>query len=85
PEAIIPLTRAGDGSLGVRAGGGGQNAGASEGPRVYSTIEGGNTSTQAPSGCEQFGQQIGSFSEQKDRELMAQGMRPGGVGWNAVK
>ncbi|MCB4232043.1 phage tail tape measure protein, partial [Klebsiella pneumoniae] len=30
PEAIMPLTRAGDGSLGVRAVGGGQNAGASE-------------------------------------------------------
>jgi phage-related minor tail protein len=44
PEAIMPLTRAGDGSLGVRAVGGGQNAGASEGPKVYITIEGGNTS-----------------------------------------
>ncbi|RMA02343.1 phage tail tape measure protein, partial [Klebsiella pneumoniae] len=53
PEAIMPLTRAGDGSLGVRAVGGGQNAGASEGPKVYITIEGGNTSTQAPSGFEQ--------------------------------
>ena len=31
----MPLTRAGDGSLGVRAVGGGQNAGASEGPKVY--------------------------------------------------
>ncbi len=59
----MPLTRAGDGSLGVRAVGGGQNAGASEGPKVYITIEGGNTSTQAPSGFEQFGQQIGSFVE----------------------
>ncbi len=63
PEAIMPLTRAGDGSLGVRAVGGGQNAGASEGPKVYITIEGGNTSTQTPSGFEQFGQQIGSFVE----------------------
>ncbi|MER1429993.1 phage tail tape measure protein, partial [Klebsiella pneumoniae] len=85
PEAIMPLTRAGDGSLGVRAVGGGQNAGASEGPKVYITIEGGNTSTQAPSGFEQFGQQIGSFVEKKYRELMAQDMRPGGMVWNAVK
>ncbi|EPC4605635.1 phage tail tape measure protein, partial [Klebsiella pneumoniae] len=85
PEAIMPLTRAGDGSLGVRAVGGGQNAGASEGPKVYITIEGGNTSTQAPSGFEQFGQQIGSFVEKKYRELMAQEMRPGGMVWNAVK
>ncbi|MXL42877.1 phage tail tape measure protein, partial [Klebsiella pneumoniae] len=85
PEAIMPLTRAGDGSLGVRAVGSGQNAGASEGPKVYITIEGGNTSTQAPSGFEQFGQQIGSFVEKKYRELMAQDMRPGGIVWNAVK
>ncbi|EKK1839080.1 TPA: phage tail tape measure protein [Klebsiella variicola] len=85
PEAIMPLTRAGDGSLGVRAVGGGQNAGASEGPKVYITIEGGNTSTQAPSGFEQFGQQIGSFVEKKYRELMAQDIRPGGMVWNAVK
>ncbi|ENZ7523712.1 phage tail tape measure protein, partial [Klebsiella pneumoniae] len=85
PEAIMPLTRAGDGSLGVRAVGGVQNAGASEGPKVYITIEGGNTSTQAPSGFEQFGQQIGSFVEKKYRELMAQDMRPGGMVWNAVK
>ncbi|HHF9289093.1 TPA: phage tail tape measure protein, partial [Klebsiella pneumoniae] len=85
PEAIMPLTRAGDGSLGVRAVGGGQNAGAPEGPKVYITIEGGNTSTQAPSGFEQFGQQIGSFVEKKYRELMAQDMRPGGMVWNAVK
>ena len=81
----MPLTRAGDGSLGVRAVGGGQNAGASEGPKVYITIEGGNISTQAPSGFEQFGQQIGSFVEKKYRELMAQDMRPGGMVWNAVK
>ncbi|MER4391708.1 phage tail tape measure protein, partial [Klebsiella pneumoniae] len=85
PEAIMPLTRAGDGSLGVRAVGGGQKAGTSEGPKVYITIEGGNTSTQAPSGFEQFGQQIGSFVEKKYRELMAQDMRPGGMVWNAVK
>lgn len=85
PEAIMPLTRAGDGSLGVRAVGGGQNAGASEGPKVYITIEGGNASTQAPSGFGQFGQQIGSFVEKKYRELMAQDMRPGGMVWNAVK
>lgn len=85
PEAIMPLTRAGDGSLGVRAVGGVQNAGASEGPKVYITIEGGNISTQAPSGFEQFGQQIGSFVEKKYRALMAQDMRPGGMVWNAVK
>lgn len=85
PEAIMPLTRAGDGSLGVRAVGGGQNAGASEGPKVWITISGDQASSKSTSGFEQFGQQIGSFVEKKYRELMAKDMRPGGNIWNAVK
>lgn len=85
PEAIMPLTRAGDGSLGVRAVGGGQNTGASEGPKVWITITGDKTSTESSSGFEQFGQQIGSFVEKKYRELQAKDMRPGGAIWNAVK
>lgn len=85
PEAIMPLTRAGDGSLGVRAVGGGQNASAAEGPKVWITISGDKSSTESTSGFEQFGQQIGSFVEKKYRELMAKDMRPGGNIWNAVK
>ncbi len=85
PEAIMPLTRAGDGSLGVRAVGGGQNASATEGPKVWITISGDKSSTESTSGFEQFGQQIGSFVEKKYRELMAKDMRPGGNIWNAVK
>lgn len=85
PEAIMPLTRAGDGSLGVRAVGGGQNAGTAEGPKVWITITGDKTSTESTSGFEQFGQQIGSFVEKKYRELQAKDMRPGGALWNAVK
>ncbi|MGN2428631.1 phage tail tape measure protein [Klebsiella electrica] len=87
PEAIMPLTRAGDGSLGVRAvdSGGGQKAISPEGPKVWITISGDKTSTESTAGFEQFGQQIGSFVEKKYRELMAKDMRPGGNIWNAVK
>ncbi|HBU8521291.1 TPA: phage tail tape measure protein [Klebsiella aerogenes] len=85
PEAIMPLTRAGDGSLGVRAVGGGQNASTTEGPKVWITISGDKTSTESSSGFEEFGQQIGSFVEKKYRELQAKDMRPGGAIWNALK
>lgn len=85
PEAIMPLTRAGDGSLGVRAVGGGQNAIATEGPKVWITISNNKTSTDSSSGFEEFGQQIGSFVERKYRELQVKDMRPGGAIWNAVK
>ncbi|MEQ0254207.1 phage tail tape measure protein [Klebsiella pasteurii] len=85
PEAIMPLTRAGDGSLGVRAVGGGQNASTTEGPKVWITISGDKTSTDSTSGFEAFGQQIGSFVEKKYRELQAKDMRPGGAIWSAVK
>ncbi|MGR7782783.1 phage tail tape measure protein [Klebsiella aerogenes] len=85
PEAIMPLARAGNGSLGVRAIGGGQNASTTEGPKVWITISGDKTSTESSSGFEEFGQQIGSFVEKKYRELQAKDMRPGGAIWNAVK
>lgn len=85
PEAIMPLARTGNGSLGVRAIGGGQNASTTEGPKVWITISGDKTSTESSSGFEEFGQQIGSFVEKKYRELQAKDMRPGGAIWNAVK
>lgn len=85
PEAIMPLTRAGDGSLGVRAVGGAQSASTTEGPKVWITISGDKTSTDSTSGFEEFGQQIGSFVEKKYRELQAKDMRPGGAIWNAVR
>jgi lambda family phage tail tape measure protein len=56
PEAIMPLTRAPDGSLGVRAVGGGGGQSVSSAPQVYITIDGnGNTQTQTSPGLEQFG------------------------------
>lgn len=89
PEAIMPLTRAADGSLGVRAVNSGVNnvQTASGSPQVYITIEGnGNTSVQTDGGMtEQFGKEIGSYVERRYRELMARDIAPGGTVWNLAK
>ena len=89
PEAIMPLTRAADGSLGVRAVNSGVNnvQTASGSPQVYITIEGnGNTSVQTDGGMtEQFGKDIGSYVERRYRELMARDISPGGAVWNLAK
>lgn len=86
PEAIMPLTRAADGSLGVRAlgsSGSGQSSGA---PTVYITIDGsGNTNTQSSSGLEQFGSEIGQFVDQRYQQLKMRDIRPGGDIWNMAK
>lgn len=85
PEAIMPLTRGPDGSLGVRAVGGGGTGGDSA-PRVYITIDGnGNTSTQAPPGMEQFGADVGRFVDQRYKQNIMRDIRPGGDIWNAMK
>ena len=89
PEAIMPLTRAADGSLGVRAVNSGVNnvQTASGSPQVYITIEGnGNTSVKTDGGMtEQFGKEIGSYVERRYRELMARDISPGGAVWNLAK
>ncbi|EIV7478427.1 phage tail tape measure protein [Enterobacter asburiae] len=85
PEAIMPLTRAADGSLGVRAVNGG-GAGGDMAPKVYITIDSnGNTSTQAPSGLEQFGADVGRFVDQRYKQNIMRDIRPGGDIWNAMK
>lgn len=85
PEAIMPLTRAADGSLGVRAVSGGGTGGDSA-PKVYITIDGsGNTSTQAPAGMEQFGADVGRFVDQRYKQNVMRDIRPGGDIWNAMK
>ncbi|AFJ47140.1 phage tail tape measure protein [Shimwellia blattae] len=85
PEAIMPLSRGPDGSLGVRAVGAPSGASASP-PQVYITIEGNdNVSSRGPAGYQQFGQQVGKFVEEKYQQLLAADMRPGGAIWNAVK
>lgn len=84
PEAIMPLTRASDGSLGVRAVGGGASSSAA--PQVFININSeGNTTTQATGGWEQFGKEIGNFVDQRYRQLIQSDIRPGGAIWNATK
>ncbi|WP_374257868.1 phage tail tape measure protein, partial [Yokenella regensburgei] len=86
PEAIMPLTRGADGSLGVRAVGaqGGQSSGGMA-PVVYITVQGdGGTSTQTTGGWEQFGKEIGNFVDQRYRQLRNADLRPGGAIWNST-
>ncbi|WP_148051715.1 phage tail tape measure protein [Atlantibacter hermannii] len=88
PEAIMPLTRAADGSLGVRAVGSGVNniAGTGAAPQVYITIDSnGNTQTQASGGYEQFGLEVGSYVDRRYRELISRDISPGGAVWNMAK
>lgn len=88
PEAIMPLTRAADGSLGVRAVSSGVNNGqpSASAPRVNITIESsGNTGVQADAGLESFGRDIGNYVDRRYRELMARDISPGGAVWNLAR
>lgn len=87
PEAIMPLTRAADGSLGVRAVGGGNSSGTSGGaPQVYISIDGnGNSSSKSSDGWEQFGTQIANYVKQLYQQEKMKDLRPGGDIWNAMK
>lgn len=86
PEAIMPLTRAADGSLGVRAVGTGGGQAVSSAPQVYITIDGnGNTSTQTSPGLEQFGAEVGEFVDRRYKQNVMRDIRPGGDIWNAMK
>lgn len=86
PEAIVPLARAADGSLGVRmiGGAGGQSSG---GVNVYVTInsDGSASSETDKAGTEQFGREIGAIIESKYRQLLARDLRDGGDIKNAIK
>lgn len=77
PEAIVPLARASDGSLGVRMVGGDQ--GSKGGVQVYVTItnEGSQTET-SDQGYAGFGKEIGSLVEAKYRELQSRDLAAGG-------
>lgn len=88
PEAIMPLTRASDGSLGVRAVGSGVNSATSSGgaPQVNIHIDSnGNTTTSGTSGYESFGRDIGNYVDQRYRELQRRDLSPGGSIWNLAK
>lgn len=85
PEAIMPLKRGADGSLGVRTVGVNQQA-VSAAPQVTIHIDGsGNTATQATVGYEQFGADIGRYVDQRYRTLRDRDLRPGGTIQRAIK
>lgn len=85
PEAIMPLKRGADGSLGIRMVGANQQA-LSAAPQVTIHIDGsGNTATQATVGYEQFGADIGRYVDQRYRTLRDRDLRPGGTIQRAIK
>lgn len=85
PEAIMPLKRGADGSLGVRMVGANQQA-MSAAPQVTIHIDGsGNTATQATVGYEQLGADIGRYVDQRYRTLRDRDLRPGGTIQRAIK
>ncbi|GAB6015642.1 phage tail tape measure protein [Serratia ureilytica] len=84
PEAIMPLKRGADGSLGVRAIGGGQQSAAA--PNVYITIEnGGNVSSQADPGWGEFGKRMGNIAAQESQKVINRNLMPGQPIWKAIK
>lgn len=84
PEAIMPLKRGADGSLGVRAIGGGQQSAAA--PNVYITIEnGGNVSSQAEPGWDEFGKRMGNIAAQESQKVINRNLMPGQPIWKAIK
>lgn len=88
PEAIMPLTRAADGSLGVRAtvDVSGLQQGGGSGVVVYVQVDGGNggsTATASDPGYSNFGNEIGQFVDQRYKQLLAKDLQPGGDIWKA--
>ncbi|MCF1487600.1 phage tail tape measure protein [Pseudomonas sp. AA27] len=84
PEAIMPLTRAPDGNLGVRALGraGSDSATAAAAPVSVSITINSDGSTQVESKApmmDQFGKEIGAFVEAKYRKLLSMDLRPDGA------
>lgn len=76
PEAIVPLARASDGSLGVRMIGGEQAKG---GVNVYVTITNtGNQTETDDQGYAGFGKEIGNLIDARYRELQAKDLSAGG-------
>lgn len=87
PEAIMPLTRGADGSLGVKAQGAlSGNTVSSSQVNVEVNISGDGTAqvSSDASGMEQFGQEVGRMVEAKYRELEARSLSSGGNIRNAI-
>lgn len=86
PEAIMPLTRGPDGSLGVRAlGGGDAQGGTVISVEVNIAADGTvDTTSTAPAG-QQFGKELGVYVEGLYRRLLAKDLSPGGQIWRSQK
>jgi lambda family phage tail tape measure protein len=83
PEAILPLSRTADGSLGVKAIIDYSNlptASAGGGVAVVVNISGeGGAQTDSTAGYEQFGKDIGDFVDQRYQQLISRDLRQGGL------
>nr|WP_314363439.1 hypothetical protein [uncultured Achromobacter sp.] len=88
PEAIMPLQRGADGSLGVRA----QLPNIQAGPaadaggvavNVYIQQDGSDR-TDVPSGSEQFGRGLGEVVKAYVKQELGKSFKPGGMNWNAL-
>ncbi|WP_089167845.1 phage tail tape measure protein [Azotobacter chroococcum] len=86
PEAIMPLGRSSDGSLGVRMIGGGSGGGQAVVISVEVNIQSdGSVTAQANSQAgQQFGADVGRYIEQRYKQLIAKDLAPGGQIWRSV-
>lgn len=89
PEAIMPLSRGSDGSLGVRAqvDVSGLQQQSTGGVNVYIDIASdGKTSTSSSDpGYSSFGNEVGQFVDQRYRQLLSKDLSPGGDIWKSMQ
>ncbi|MGU0636533.1 phage tail tape measure protein [Pseudomonas aeruginosa] len=81
PEAVMPLTRTSSSALGVRAMGGG---GSQINVEVNIASDGSANVSSSQPGLDQFGRDIGTFVEQKYRQLLARDLRRDGAIGRAI-
>ncbi|HCL3204946.1 TPA: phage tail tape measure protein [Pseudomonas aeruginosa] len=81
PEAVMPLTRTSSGALGVRAMGGGS---LQINVEVNIASDGSANVSSSQPGLDQFGRDIGTFVEQKYRQLLARDLRRDGAIGRAI-
>lgn len=81
PEAVMPLTRTSSGALGVRAMGGSSSQINVE---VNIASDGSANVSSSQPGLDQFGRDIGTFVEQKYRQLLARDLRRDGAIGRAI-
>ena len=84
PEAIMPLARSSDGSLGVRMVGGGGSGGVIVYVNIASdgSVES-STNSDSPK-AQQFGKELGDFVDNRYRTLLSRDLKDGGAIKNAM-